>query len=107
MVTPPPSSTVAPVGHVNYEGPVKLNVSTTGDIKGMIKFVEALRANRQIHFLRMVSTPKRDGMEVWLRLRRPNPLKTTLLAAAGVTSVEVGEQSEAEPTTPVLIVTLT
>ena len=101
-ITPPPSDIVAPVNHVNYEGPVKLNVTTTGSIKSMIKFVEALRANRQIHLLRMVSTPRRDGMEVWLRLRSPNPLKTTLLAAPGVTSVEVGEQSDAEPSTPVL-----
>ena len=32
-----------PIKHENYEGPVRLAVLTTGAIKGMIKFVEALR----------------------------------------------------------------
>lgn len=105
-IGPPPASTTTPVNQVNYEGPVRLAVTTTGSIKAMIRFVEVLRENRQIHLLRMVSNQQRDGMDVWLRLRSPNPLKNTLLAASGVTSVDVGESTEAEPNTPVLNVAL-
>jgi len=101
-----PDAATVPIKHENYEGPVRLAVLTTGAIKGMIKFVEALRENRQIHLLKTMSDSKRDGMDIWLRLRSPNPLRTTLLALPGVTKVESGEQPETEASTPVLKVLL-
>ena len=101
-----PDAATVPIKHENYEGPVRLAVLTTGAIKGMIKFVEALRENRQIHLLKTMSDSKRDGMDIWLRLRSPNPLRTTLLALPGVTKVEAGEQPETEASTPVLKVLL-
>ncbi|MCH7736986.1 MAG: response regulator [Chloroflexi bacterium] len=90
----------------NYEGAVRLIVRTTGAVKELIRFVDSLREDPQIHLLRMVSNPRRDGMEVWLRLRAPNPLRTTLLAAAGVSRVEAADRSESEPDTAVLKVSL-
>jgi response regulator RpfG family c-di-GMP phosphodiesterase len=57
----------------NYEGAVKLIVQTTGAIKDMLDFVDALREHPQFHLLRMVSNAQRDGMDVWLRLREPGP----------------------------------
>ena len=45
-------------------------------------------------------------MDVWLRLREPNPLQTTLLAATGVSKVESMGPSESDPETPVLKVLL-
>lgn len=101
-----PDTATIPIKHENYEGAVKLAVLTTGAINGMIKFVEALRENRQIHLLKMISNTKRDGMDVWLRLRSPNALQTTLLALSGVTKVEIGKQSESEASTPALKVFL-
>jgi CheY-like chemotaxis protein len=83
----------------NYEGAVKLVVETTGAIKNMVDFVDALRGYPQFHLLRMVSNARRDGMDVWLRLREPNPLQITLLAESGVTSVEVVEGAEVDPET--------
>lgn len=83
----------------NYEGSVKLVVVTTGAIKDMVDFVDALRDNPQFHLLRMVSNARRDGMDVWLRLREPNPLRLTLLAAKGVTKVEAVESAELDPET--------
>ena len=60
----------APAGdNEPYEGLVKLIVETKGAIKNMVDFVDALREYPQFHLLRMVSNPRRDGMEVWLRLR--------------------------------------
>ena len=47
--------------------------------------------------LRVVSNAKRDGMDVWLRLRTPNPLQTTLLASDGVARVEAMEDSDIDP----------
>ena len=83
----------------DYEGSVKLVVETTGAIKDMVDFVDALREHPQFHLLRMVSNARRDGMDVWLRLREPNPLRTTLLAAKGVTKVEALESAELDPET--------
>ncbi|NQW23960.1 MAG: response regulator [SAR202 cluster bacterium] len=84
-----------------YEGNVKLVVETKGAIKNMVEFVDTLRENPQFHLLRMVSNAKRDGMDVWLRLREPNPLRTTLLAARGVKKVEAVDQAELDPETGV------
>ena len=83
----------------NYEGAVKLIVETTGAIKDMLAFVDALREHPQFQLLRMVSNAQRDGMDVWLRLREPNPLRTTLLEAKGVTNVEAVENVELDPDT--------
>ena len=85
--------------HENYEGAVKLVVETTGAIKNLVDFVDAIREYPEFHLLRMVSNAKRDGMDVWLRLREPNPLRTTLLGAKGVTKVEAVEKAELDPDT--------
>ncbi len=82
-----------------YEGAVKLVVQTTGAIKNMVDFVDTLREHPQFHLLRMVSNARRDGMDVWLRLREPIPLRTTLMAAQGVTNVEAMESAEVDPET--------
>ena len=81
----------------NYEGAVKLIVETQGEIKNLVKFVGSLRENPQFHLLRVVSNSRRDGMDVWLRLRGPNPLRTTLMAGGGVSQVEASEDSELDP----------
>ena len=101
-----PAPAAAEADEENYEGAVKLVVETKGAIKNMADFVNALRENPGFHLLRMVSNPRRDGMDVWLRLREPNPLRTTLLAATGVSKVESMGRSESEPETPVLKVLL-
>ena len=90
----------------NYEGAVKLVVETTGAIKNMVDFVDSLRENPQFHLLRMVSNARRDGMDVWIRLRSPNPLRTTLLATTGVSNVQAVESSEFDPVTGAKALTL-
>ena len=89
---------------------MKLVVETTGAIKNMVEFVDSLRENPQFHLLRMVSNSRRDGMDVWIRLRSPDPLRTTLLATTGVSKVEAVESSELDPETgaetPILKVSL-
>ena len=83
----------------NYEGAVKLLVETRGAIKNMVGFVDTLRDNPQFHLLRMVSNAQRDGMDIWLRLREPSPLRATLLEANGVTNVEVMDSVDLDPET--------
>ncbi len=90
----------------NYEGTVRLVVKTTGAIKELVRFVDSLRADPQIHLLRMVSNKRRDGMDVWLRLRAPKPLRSTLLAVTGVIQVEPAEYPESGAETAVLKVSL-
>ncbi len=89
-----------------YEGAVKLEVETKGAVKESIIFVDALRQHPQFHLLRMVGNSRRDGMEVLIRLRSPNPLRTTLLAFAAVNRVETAECSESDPGKAVLRVSL-
>ncbi len=89
-----------------YEGAVKLVVETNGTIMTSVRFVHALRQNPQFHLLRMVGNSRRDGMEVWIRIRSPNPLRTTLLAFAVVNRVEAAECSESDPGKAVLRVSL-
>lgn len=81
----------------NYEGVVKLIVQTAGEIKNMLKFVGTLRENPQFHLLRVVSNPRRDGMNVSLRLRRPTPLASVLLSSSDVSKVETLEEFEIDP----------
>tara|TARA_Y100000310_G_scaffold292201_1_gene320778 strand:- start:352 stop:690 length:339 start_codon:yes stop_codon:yes gene_type:complete len=57
----------------NYEGGMKLFVEIDGATKELVKFVDTLRKNPQIHLLRVVSNAQRNGMDVLLRLRSPNP----------------------------------
>ena len=90
----------------NYEGTVRLVVKTTGTVKELVRFVDALRGDPQVHLLRMVSNKRRDGMDVWLRLRAPKPLRPTLLAVPGVSRVEPEECPDSGPETAVLRVSL-
>ena len=90
----------------NYEGSVTLVVETNGAIKESIRFIDSLRGNNQFHLLRMVSDKRRNVMYVWLRLRSPDPLRTTLLGAACVNRVEAAKPSEGDPDTRVLKVWL-
>ncbi len=90
----------------NYEGGMKLFVEIDGATKELVKFVDTLRKNPQIHLLRVVSNAQRNGMDALLRLRSPNPLQSTLSSAVGVNRVEAEEPSESDPETPVLKVWL-
>lgn len=72
-----------------YEGTVKLEVQTTGSIRGMIQFVDELRQSDEFHLLRLVADQNKEGMDIWLRLRGPVELKPTLLGLDGVSGVEI------------------
>jgi CheY-like chemotaxis protein len=102
LVSPRPASP----GNDSYEGAVKLVVETPKAVKELIRFIDALRGIPQIHLLRMLSNSNRSGMDVWIRLRSPNHLRTTLLSIAGVSTVEVSTPLEHEPDTTILKVLL-
>ncbi|MDA0264514.1 MAG: response regulator [Chloroflexi bacterium] len=89
-----------------YQGLVRLAVETAGEIRNLADFVDTLWEYPQLHLLRTVSNPSGDGMDVWLRLQEPNPLRSILLGASGVSSVEPVERSGADPDTAVLRVSL-
>jgi len=94
------------VGRETYEGALKLVVETSSSVKELIRFIDAIREFPQIHLLRMISNSHRNGMDVWIRLRSPNPLRSTLLSIAGVSAAEVDSPLEQEPETTVLRVLL-
>ena len=62
-----------------YEGTVRLVVSTSGCIRRMIHFVDEIRQNSQFHLLRLVANQQSEGMDILLRLREPIRLKMALL----------------------------
>ena len=76
-----------PVDEELYEGTVKLIIETTGYIRGIIQFVDKLRTNQYFHLLRLAANQRRDGMDIWLRLKGPMDLKSMLLQFEGVSSV--------------------
>ncbi len=78
-----------PVDEDAYEGTVRLAVKPTGSIRQMIHFVDELRKSQEFHLLRLVADQNREGMDIWLRLRGPMPLKRSLLAMEGVSTVEI------------------
>ncbi len=89
-----------------YEGTVKLEVQTTGSIRGMIQFVDELRQREEFHLLRLVADQNKEGMDIWLRLRGPVELKPTLLQLDGVSDVEIPDGTNSGDSEPLLRVSL-
>ncbi len=105
-VTADPDSAPPPDGEEIYEGTIKLAVQTSGSIRGMIQFVDSLRQSQAFHLLRLVADQNKDGMDIWLRLRGPVPLRETLLHMDGVTSVEPSKETLTDSEEGLLIVSL-
>ena len=89
-----------------YEGTVKLEVQTTGSIRGMIQFVDELRQSEDFHLLRLVADQNKEGMDIWLRLRGPVELKPTLIQLDGVSGVEIPDGTNSGESEPLLRVSL-
>ncbi len=89
-----------------YEGTVKLEVQTTGSIRGMIQFVDELRQSEDFHLLSLVADQNKEGMDIWLRLRGPVELKPTLLQLDGVCDVEIPDATNSGEGEPLLRVSL-
>ena len=89
-----------------YEGTVKLEVRTTGTVRGMIQFVDELRQSEDFHLLRLVADQNKEGMDIWLRLRGPVELKSTLLTLDAVCDVEIPTDSGSGGSEPLLRVSL-
>jgi len=89
-----------------YEGTIKLDVQTSGSIRGMIHFVDSLRQSQEFHLLRLVADQNKDGMDIWLRLRGPVLLRETLLHMEGVSSVESSEETLTDSEEGLLLVSL-
>ena len=64
-----------------------MTIETAGFIRAMIHFVDELRNNQRFHLQRLSADRRRDGMDIWLRLREPLNLKSILLQMEGVSSV--------------------
>lgn len=48
-----------------YEGTVKLEVQTTGSIRGMIQFVDELRQSEEFHLSRLVADQNKEAAITW------------------------------------------
>jgi len=48
-----------------YEGTVKLEVQTTGSIRGMIQFVDELRQSEEFHLPRLVADQNKEAAITW------------------------------------------
>ena len=73
-----------------YEGAVRLDVESDGDIQLVVSFVQELRLNAQFRVLRLVSHSQTD-MEISLGLREPLRLKQILGEIEGVSQVSPAE----------------
>lgn len=102
----PAPSPAAPDNGDIYEGTVRLTVSTLGSVSHLINFVSELRQNSQFRLLRLVANQHQEGMDVWLGLREPLPLKSALKEMKGVSKVTVSTGTSSENGEPVLKVLL-
>ena len=102
---PDEATVVAPIDG-EYEGTVRLVVSTAGCIRRMIHFVDELRQNSQFHLLRLVASQHSDGMDILLRLREPIRLKLVLQQMEDVSQVDDSQQPESETDEQLLHVSL-
>ena len=89
-----------------YEGTVRLVVSTAGCIRRMIHFVDELRQNSQFHLLRLVANQHSEGMDILLRLREPIRLQLALLQMEDVSQVSGPTQPDPETDENLLHVSL-
>jgi hypothetical protein len=102
---PAPSPSVSDNGDI-YEGTVRLTVSTLGSVSHLINFVSELRQNSQFRLLRLVANQHQEGMDVWLGLREPLPLRSALKEMKGVSKVTVSTGTSSENGEPMLKVLL-
>ena len=89
-----------------YEGTVRLRVTTTGAISGLLNFVGELRQDAQFRLLRLVANHRKEDMDIWLGLRQPLSLLTVLLKMKGVSQVTVDDDAASGANEPRLIVVL-
>jgi len=89
-----------------YEGTVRLTVTTPGAVSRLLAFVGELRQNPGFRLLRLVANQSREGMDIWLGLRKPLSLKAVLLEMKGVSQVTTPTEPAANDSEPVLIVLL-
>ena len=71
-----------------YEGTVRLIVSSSGPVKNLLSFVGELRQNTQLRLLRLVANQRSESMDIWLGLREPLQLITILGEIPGVSQVD-------------------
>ncbi len=89
-----------------YEGTVRLMITTTGAISGLLNFVGELREDPQLRLLRLIANHRKEGMDIWLGLRQPLSLRTVLLNMKGVSQVTMDDDSASGDNEPRLIVVL-
>ena len=69
-----------------YEGNVILRVEALRSNQEMVRFVNALRENPYLQFIRLDGN-RQENVGVWLRLPTPMPLKKVLLQMEDVSQV--------------------
>ena len=90
-----------------YEGTVRLNVFQEGAVGMVVNFVQQLREKPEFRLLRMANN-REGGVDVWLALRQPIPLRQMLTEVKGVSEVshtrarDLSPGSEDAPLTVVL-----
>ena len=89
-----------------YEGTVRLMVTTTGGLRGLLSFVGELRQDPQFRLLRLIANHRKEGMDIWLGLRQPLSLRTVLMNLKGVSRVTNDHDLASEDNEPRLIVVL-
>ena len=89
-----------------YEGTVRLTITTSGAISGLLDLVGELREDPQFRLLRLVANHRKEGMDIWLGLRQPLSLRTILLNIKGVSQVTMNDDPASGANEPRLIVVL-
>ena len=86
-----------------YEGTVRLNLQAEGNMALVINLTQQLREKPEMRLLRLANNPA-AGVDIWLGLRQPVPLRPLLRDLAGVAEVsQTGAGDGEEPLVKVLL----
>ena len=80
-----------------YEGTVRLTVNSKGTLASLMGFVHRLGENQDCKILRLAGDARKSGVEVWLFLRQPVPLREWLGATESVARVSATRGRDLRP----------
>ena len=78
-----------------YEGNVRLNLQAEGNLGLIITMTQQLREKPEFRLLRLANNPD-GGVDVWLGLRQPVPLRVILQGVDGVADIVPVHEPETE-----------
>ena len=77
-----------------YDGEIRIHVQSEGNMRLVVSFVKQVRENSDLRMLRLANSPT-GGVDIWLGMRQPIPLRKVLGEMQGVADVSPTPEHDA------------